>query len=369
MRGNGATSNIPRDNPLDLFMTDVDGPFNMDINGCRYLITLRDHASTYTFCNIMTTRHKVPNKIMAWVLHLRTTLGRAPVYLRCNNAAEYVGNLCERLEEVGTTLAPISPHHPQQNGEAERANQTFGDITRTMLHDSKLLKIYWSYAYCTAAYIHNWIPNSQVKTLPLEALFKIRPSPNELYPFGARAIVHVPKDIRSDKIEERGIECLTLGYPKAGSGWLFYSPTQKRMIHMSDAVFTKYQELTVRGAQEGNVINAPITEPLPESELEKVVFQIRLVLGGVPTSEIAAAELKAIADLPVNQEHRLPKMIKLALAGSDAQDWKVAAEYKIEKFKSLGVWELVNPYKGVKALGARWVFTIKRKPDGSIDKF
>jgi hypothetical protein len=56
---------------------------------------------------------------------------------------------------------------------------------------------------------------------------------------------------------------------------------------------------------------------------------------------------------------RLPKLV----------DWKAAAGYKLNKFESLGFWEPVNPYKGVKALGARWVFTIKQKPNGTIDKF
>jgi hypothetical protein len=105
------------------------------------------------------------------------------------------------------------------------------------------------------------------------------------------------------------------------------------------------------------------------SELDKVVRQIKLVLGGEPTQEIAEAELKAIASLPANQEHKLPKTIKSALSSPDSERWRDAAGYEIDKFKSLTVWEPVNPYNGVKVLGARWVFTIKRLPDGTIDKF
>jgi hypothetical protein len=82
-------------------------------------------------------------------------------------------------------LAPISPYHPEQNGEAECGNSTFGDMARTMLHNSKLPKIYWSFSYKTVSYIHNQIPNSRVDSSPLEMLFGMKPSPNELYPFGA----------------------------------------------------------------------------------------------------------------------------------------------------------------------------------------
>jgi hypothetical protein len=105
------------------------------------------------------------------------------------------------------------------------------------------------------------------------------------------------------------------------------------------------------------------------SELNKIVRQIQLVLGGKPTSEIAKAGLNAIANLPADPEHKLPKTIKSALTCADSAHWRNAAEYKIKKFKSLEVWEPVNPYKGVKALSAPWVFTIKRLPDGTVDKF
>jgi hypothetical protein len=336
-------------------MTDVAGPFNMDINGCRFLLTMRDHASTYTFCAVMASRSEVPDKIMEWVLHLKNACKKTPTYMRCNNAAEYIGNLKERLAKVGTTLATVSPYHPQQNGEAERYNRTVGDMARTMLHAARLPKIYWSYAYLTAAYIHNRIPNKRVPTSPLEALYKIPALPDTLYPFGARAIVTLPKGDR-DKLDERGVECHLLGYPKAGAGWLFYSSKLKRIIQNTSAIFPDFQELEVK-------------RELRKNDIGFIVNQIKLVLGGEPTAELAAAEMKEIARLPTGPEHNMPKNIKIALAGPDAGEWRNAARYELDKFANLEVWEPVNPYKGVKVLGARWVFTIKRLPDGSIDKF
>jgi hypothetical protein len=80
-KASGANSDIPRDKPMDLWMTDVAGPFPIDINGCLYIITFRDHTSTYTFCNVMASRSEVPDKVMAWVLHLKNTVGHTPAYL------------------------------------------------------------------------------------------------------------------------------------------------------------------------------------------------------------------------------------------------------------------------------------------------
>ena len=161
---------LPCNKPLDLFMTDVTGPFNMNINGCGFLIIMRNHASTYTFCDIMVSRSEVPGKIIKWVLHLKNACDKTPLYLQCDNAAKYIGDLKEKLAVVRTTLTPVLPYHPQQSEEAEIFNWTFGDMAHTMFHAAKLPKIYWSFAYNTAAYIHNCIPKKRVAALPLEVL-------------------------------------------------------------------------------------------------------------------------------------------------------------------------------------------------------
>jgi hypothetical protein len=70
-----------------------------------------------------------------------------------------------------------------------------------------------------------------------------------------------------DKIKEQAVGCLMLGYPKAGSGWLFYIPSQKWIVHTTDAVYPEYQALEAKEEREGPVINAEVTEPLPKSNL------------------------------------------------------------------------------------------------------
>jgi hypothetical protein len=111
-----AVTQIPRDKSLDLCMTDIAGPFDTNINRCRYLLKMREHASTYTYCAVIPSRKEVPNKIMIWIEHLKNVCGRTPSYLRCDNAGEFVNELKDRLAKVGTTLAAISPYHPEQNG-------------------------------------------------------------------------------------------------------------------------------------------------------------------------------------------------------------------------------------------------------------
>jgi hypothetical protein len=326
LKSNWVASDLPRKDPLDLCMTDVAGPFNMDINGQRFLFTMRDHASMYTFCAAMMSRRKVTDKIMEWVLlHLKNACKKTLTYLCCNNAAKYIGNLKERPAKGGTTLATVLPYHPQQNGKAERYNRTVGDMARRMLHAARLPKIYWSYAYLTAAYIDNRLPNKQVLTSPLEALYKIPTLPNTPYPFGAQAIVTLPKGNR-DKLDEQGVKCHLLGYPKAGAGWIFCSSKLKRMIQNTSTIFPDFQELEVK-------------RELRKNNIGFIVNQVKLALGGEQTAELAAEEMKAIAGIPTGPEHKLPKNIKVALLGPNGGEWKDAARYELNKFKDPKFWD------------------------------
>ena len=62
--------------------------------------------------------------------------------------------------------------------------------------------------------------------------------------------------------------------------------------------------------------------------------------------------------MELNQEQRLPTNIKKALSSTSNEEWKKAAEYEMQKFAELGVWEAVRLFPGVKALGCQWVFEI-----------
>jgi len=63
------------------------------------------------------------------------------------------------------------------------------------------------------------------------------------------------------------------------------------------------------------------------------------------------------------------KTLADALKRPDADKWVAAALAEIEAHLQNGTWELVQLPPGRRAIGSRWVFKIKRLPDGSIDKY
>ena len=64
-----------------------------------------------------------------------------------------------------------------------------------------------------------------------------------------------------------------------------------------------------------------------------------------------------------------PRTLADALRHPDADKWIAAALAEIEAHLENGTWELAQLPPGRRAIGSRWVFKVKRLPDGSIDKY
>lgn len=64
-----------------------------------------------------------------------------------------------------------------------------------------------------------------------------------------------------------------------------------------------------------------------------------------------------------------PTTLAQALRCTDAKKWVEAMWTEIRTLQRMGTYELVALPPGRKAIGTRWVFRIKRNPDGSISKY
>ncbi|MBW0514228.1 hypothetical protein O181_053943 [Austropuccinia psidii MF-1] len=222
-------------NPLDLLVSNVEGPFPADPAGNHFLLTLHDHASTFILTAPLKYWKDVPSYIVKWVKFLYGRVEKYPMQLRTDNAGKYSVALEANLWSMGTEWVPVEPYQPDFNGKAERVNRTLGDMERKMLNSSNFPSSFWSYTYSCATKIHNRLPNTRTAPMtPMEQLLGIQPYPAQIYPFGAHVIVHVPSE-KWDKLEERRKECVLLTLPKSGHGWIFYDPRTKPIVTMLSA--------------------------------------------------------------------------------------------------------------------------------------
>ncbi|MBW0518018.1 hypothetical protein O181_057733 [Austropuccinia psidii MF-1] len=228
---------VPMDQPLDLLVSNIMGPFSQDPQGFWYLLTIHNHVSTYSIVYLLKWRSDAP----AAIAHLAVQLGTSPKALRTNNAREFVSvSLTTALSKVGISLHPLLPYLLQENGEAKHLNRTLADMARAMLSESGMPDRFWQFAYALACYLHNRLPNRQCpSSSPHQVLYGRSPSIATLYPFGEKDIVHIPAVRQPNKLAERGIECQLLKPLLTSGGWLLWDPASNWMIHLESAVPTE----------------------------------------------------------------------------------------------------------------------------------
>ena len=65
----------------------------------------------------------------------------------------------------------------------------------------------------------------------------------------------------------------------------------------------------------------------------------------------------------------VPSCYQEAISCEEQEEWDKAMKSEIRSLKKNGTWHLVDRPKDRKVIKSRWVFAVKRKPDGSLIKF
>ena len=135
-------------------------------------------------------------------------------FFQSDGGGEYMSREFEdELASSGIIHHTTAPDTPEQNGLAERMNQTLANDTTALLIDSGLSKKYWSDVMSTAAFLIRRTPASGLKgEIPYERIFKRKVDTSWFRPFGAPAYALVPKDKRDGKFGSKGIKSILLGY-------------------------------------------------------------------------------------------------------------------------------------------------------------
>ncbi|XP_070020691.1 uncharacterized mitochondrial protein AtMg00820-like [Nicotiana sylvestris] len=64
-----------------------------------------------------------------------------------------------------------------------------------------------------------------------------------------------------------------------------------------------------------------------------------------------------------------PKSVTEALSSPRKDEWMKAMKEELESMKTNKVWDLVELPLGRRAIGNKWVLKVKRKADGSIERY
>ncbi|GJU82299.1 retrotransposon protein, putative, ty1-copia subclass [Tanacetum coccineum] len=119
------------------------------------------------------------------------------------------------------------PYTPQHNGVSKRRNHTLLDMVRSMMNLTTLPLSFWDYALETATRILNMVPTKKVNKTPYELWYEKVLNLSYLKVWGCEALV---KRDTPDKLQQRSVKCIFIGYPKETMGYYFYFSPENKIV-------------------------------------------------------------------------------------------------------------------------------------------
>jgi transposase InsO family protein len=381
----------------DRISSDLQGPITpMTLGGAKYHQTIIDHGSRMIFSEFPKSKGEAEDNIKKFVEMMKNRFNIYIKTLRTDGGGEFTSNEFENwLESRGIHHEKTNAHTPEQNGVCEKLQHVLTQMAKTMLSSSKLPKNMWAEAMATATTIKNMSPSTylQGKT-PFEVWHKREPNLAKVRTFGCAAYVHVPKCQRT-KLQKEAVAGRFIGFARNQPGFKVLLPSGKIIVSKD----VRFDENDLQ-----SISNANQSESESESEDDPNQIQTETTVNGNVQIE-ETVDQHVIIDEPeqrrssrqATQErvdyHKLhhgklceefagntstlphaeniiePENIFEALNGEFAKKWKDAAEDELKSLDSNEVWDLVDLPTGRTPIGSKWVLKIKRKSDGTIDRF
>ncbi|GKA02904.1 retrotransposon protein, putative, ty1-copia subclass [Tanacetum coccineum] len=212
-------------------------------------------------------------------------------------------------------------------------------MVRSMMNLTTLLLSFWDYALVTATRILNMVPTKKVDNTPYELWYGKVPNLSYLKVWGCEALV---KRDALDKLQQRSVKCIFVGYSKETMGYYFYFPSKNKIV------VARYVEFL-----EKNLLSQEISRRAEEFE----EIQDDDTSPSENTSEIHM-EVEEV------EEHSLgnlnePANYKATILDLESDKWLDAMNAKMQSMKDNQVWWMVDLPPNCKTVGRKWIFKKK----------
>ncbi|RVW57769.1 Retrovirus-related Pol polyprotein from transposon TNT 1-94 [Vitis vinifera] len=284
-----------------------------------YYVTFIDDFSRKVWVYFLKAKDEVFGKFKEWKTMVEKRTGKVVKTLRTDNGLEFCNkDFDEFCRKKGIVRHRTVRHTPQQNGVAERMNQTLVQHARCMRIDTGLSKKFWAEAVNTAAYLVNRSPSTAIDFKTPQEVWSGKPSNYfGLKIFGCPAYAHVS----DGKLEPRAMKCIFLGYATGVKG------TSKTDLGDNQKV-----EFEVDAPMENGVDDTSEEQPVIDQNDSQMA------------EEIGREE---------------PRSYKEAMESKDSKKWLSSMDDEMASLRKNQTWELVPLPEGVKPVDCKWLFKIK----------
>lgn len=421
------SSSIQTRNCFELLHCDIWGGYKTaSFSGAYYFLTIVDDFSRGVWVYLMKFKSEVSKYLKLFCNMVKTQFGKIVKRIRTDNGGEFQSNeMMSYYMESGILLETSCVHTPQQNGVVERRHRYILEMARALRFQANLPINFWGECVLTAVYLINRLPSKVLQNrTPYEILLKKKPNYEHLRVFGCMAFAKDTSKV-NDKFAERGRKCIFVGYPHGQKGYKVYDLKSRRMYTSRDVKFFENlfpyilpNEDKVREKEDDNIAGKELHNVDGHEEVSSVeevgVEEVVVSEGGnggnqdqrrsERTRRQPAHLQEYEVDLPSSIDHTQPASDEVSstvhplsnfvtydqfspahkcfLASIDAKDeprtfsqaakvseWRDAMRKEIEALEANGTWDLVELPAGKSAIDSKWVYKIKYKPTGEIERY
>jgi hypothetical protein len=396
--------------PLARIHTDFWGPYRVpSLYGNLYFVTFTDEATRKVWTYFSQNRASIRTIFPEFRATVELETSRKIKVVRCDNAPEFKA-LGSRYRALGLQFEFITPYFHQQVGISERLNRSLGEAARALLQDAGLPQKFWEDAIATACYIRNRAPIGPGGKTPEEAFTGKKPYVGHFRVWGCLAYAHIPTE-RRYKLDATAVKCCFTGYHQSSRQYRLYDPVSRKVILSTAPTFKENRRLDwpwesdtpgeivtlwdpmappEEGAIEGEVdielevpedtivvdtgalqpeeehSEQPEEDPAGEPESVPVRRSGRATHQPNRWQPLAQARAATTATKGPEEPVKVPKSEEEALKDPL---WKAAMQEEIAKLQGLQTWSVAKLPPGKKAVGYKWVYTVKYTATGLVDRY
>ncbi|RVW22233.1 Retrovirus-related Pol polyprotein from transposon TNT 1-94 [Vitis vinifera] len=281
-------------------------------------------------------------------------------------------------KDMTSFIRLLVPIHLSKIESLNGKNRHLLEVVRASLIAAKTLISYWGEAITSAAYLINRVPSNSINfQTPLQALTNavVAPTVPNLPPrvFGCVAFVHLHKH-QCTKLTSYALQCVFVGYALHKKRYRCYHPPTRQMYITMDVVFHEdsmyfSSEFELQGEYHKEIQTLDYDYHISEENesIQTLDYDYHIF----EENESGQSEL-------VNQEAG-----ELDMSGQQFGSEDVFTEIPNQSSSVEGVLNLEpDPFMkrlphrhnrecppGKKPVGCRWIYTVKYKTDGSIERF
>jgi len=172
---------------LETIHSDIMGPINpVSQDNFKYIITFIDEFSRKSWVNLMKEKSEAVNIIINFIKYINNHFENKIKYFKSDNGREYNNSRIKKFcRKMGIKKIFSIPYNPQNNGIAERYNQTLQNATKTLIHWAKLSLDFWSFAVIYSNFLYNITPHENISNLiPNEIFYNRKVNLDKVKVFG-----------------------------------------------------------------------------------------------------------------------------------------------------------------------------------------